>query len=209
MAEKGIDGEYTEEVINMLGKGDQKSWKHQKLNPLGETPALRLGDGTLMTEAGAIQRYMEAAHPGRKILGETALEQGLDQMWDQRIWTHLLYRLTVAFHVLHNGLGPALELTSNPAWGEHCRKEALATAAMVDKHLSDGREWLIGGKEPTASDITLCTAIAFGKFGPMNMDLTHRFEHLDAFWQRWQKRDSFKKAYADGGGIDELEHLKK
>ena len=40
-----------------------------------------------MTEAGAIQRYMETAHPGRKILGETALEQGLDQMWDQRIWT--------------------------------------------------------------------------------------------------------------------------
>lgn len=55
--------------------------------PTGETPALRLGDGTLMTEAGAIQRYMETAHPGRKILGETALEQGLDQMWDQRIWT--------------------------------------------------------------------------------------------------------------------------
>lgn len=31
MAEKGIDGEYTEEVINMLGKGDQKSWSEYTL----------------------------------------------------------------------------------------------------------------------------------------------------------------------------------
>lgn len=68
-------------------------------------------------------------------------------------------RLTVAFHVLHQGLGPALELTHNPQWGEHCRKEALATAAMVDKHLSDGRNWIIGGNEPTFADITLCTAV--------------------------------------------------
>ena len=29
MAEKGIDGEYTEEIINMLGKGDQKSWSER------------------------------------------------------------------------------------------------------------------------------------------------------------------------------------
>lgn len=38
MAEKGIDGEYTEEIINMLGKGDQKSWSEwtaQLGRPLG------------------------------------------------------------------------------------------------------------------------------------------------------------------------------
>ena len=40
-------------------------------------------------------------------------------------------------------------------------------------------------------------------------DLTHRFEFLDAHWQRWTKRESFKKAFADGAGLEELEYLKK
>lgn len=80
---------------------------------------------------------------------------------------------------------------------------------MLDSHLSDGRDWIIGGTEPTFSDITLCIAIASGKFGPMHTDLTLRFEYLDKFWQRWQKRPSFKTGYKDGGGLVELEYLKK
>jgi glutathione S-transferase len=92
----------------------------------------------------------------------------------------------------HQGLGPKLELTSNPQWGEHCRKQALATAAMLDKHLSDGRSWILGGPEPTFSDTTLCVAIALGKLNIMHTDLTHRFEFIDKYWQRWQERESFK-----------------
>jgi len=209
MHEKGIADQYEEVVLNMLEKGDQKSWKHHKLNPQGETPALKLADGTVLSESTGIARYLDNVHPGRKIMGENPLEQGLDQSWDQKIWVHLLYRLTVAFHVLHQGLGPDLELTKNEAWGEHCRKEALAMGAQMNQHFSDGRSWVLGGNEPTFSDITLCTAIAFGKFGPMHTDLTHRFEFLDKYWQRWQERDSFKKAYSDGGMLDELKHLVK
>ena len=51
----------------------------------GLTPTLKLEDGTCITEAAAIQRYMDGKHPGRNILGETVLEQALDLMWDQRI----------------------------------------------------------------------------------------------------------------------------
>lgn len=42
-----------------------------------------------MSEAPAIARYLEAKHSGegRKVMGETALEQGLDAQWDARIWT--------------------------------------------------------------------------------------------------------------------------
>jgi glutathione S-transferase len=63
---------------------------------------------------------------------------------------------------------------------------------MLDKHLSDGRFWLLGGSEPTFSDTTLCVAIAMGKFKLMHTDLTHRFEFIDKYWQRWQERESFK-----------------
>jgi glutathione S-transferase len=140
-------------------------------------------------------------------MGATPLEQGLDNMWDNRIWVHILYRIVTAFHVLHQGLGPKLELTTNHAWGEHSRKEALAHASLVNQHLSDGRDWILGGDAPTFSDITMATAIAFSKFPVNATPLDERFEHLDAFWQRWQRRPAFQAAYADrNSGVQELDN---
>jgi glutathione S-transferase len=139
-------------------------------------------------------------------MGETPLQQGLDTMWNNRIWVHILYRIVTAFHVLHQGLGAKLELTSNPAWGEHCRKEALAHAGLVNQHLSDGRDWMLGGDAPTFSDMTLAAAIAFSKFPINATPLDERFEHVDAYWQRWQQRPSFKAAYADrNSGVPEID----
>ena len=207
--EKGIADQFDETVFNMSPVGEQRGWRHLKRNPWGETPTLALADGTMLSETAAIVRYLDAVHPGRRITGETALEQGLDTMWDGRVWVHILYPIVTAFHVLHQGLGPKLELTSNPAWGEHSRKVALAHAGLVDRHLADGREWLLGGANPTFADITLCAAIAFSKYPVNATPLDERFENLDAFWTRWKARDSFKSAYADGNsGLAELDYLK-
>lgn len=208
MHEKGITNHFDETIYDMTRVGEQRGWHHLNMNPWGETPTLQLSDGTLIAETAAIVRYLDQAYPGRKIMGKDALEQGLDSMWDNRIWVHILYRVVTAFHVLHTGLGFKLELTKNEAWGEHCRKEALAHAALVNKHLSDGREWLLGGDEPTFADMTLCTAIAFSKFPVNATPLDERFEFLDAYWKRWQQRPSFKAAYADGqSGLAELDYL--
>ena len=66
---------------------------------------------------------------------------------------------------------------------------------------------MLGGAHPTFADITLCTAIAFSKFGPVATPLDERYEQLDQFWQRWKARPSFRLAYADGGGLQELSAL--
>lgn len=206
--EKGIEREIEEVIYDMTPGGDQRRWPHLKMNPWGETPTLVLEDGGYLAETAAIVRYLDERFPGRKVTGETALEQGQDMMWDHRIWVHVLYRIVTMFHVLHKGLGPKLELTHNPQWGEHCRKEALSHAALVDRHLSDGRPWLLGGDNPTFADITLCTAITFSKFPVNATPLDERFEHIERIWKRWQERESFQRAYADGGsGLPELDHL--
>ena len=208
MHEKGIAEHFEEIVYDMAPGGDQRKWPHLKMNPWGETPTLLLQDGTALSETAAIARYLDQQYPGRKVMGESALEQGQDMMWENRIWTHILYRIVTTFHVMHQGLGPKLERTHNPQWGEHCRKEALTHAALVDRHLADGREWMLGGNEPTFADITLCTAIAFSKFPTNNTPLDEHFEYLDKIWQRWQKRPAFRSAYSDGGsGLAELTNL--
>ena len=210
MHEKGIASDFEETVYDMAPGGDQRKWPHLKMNSWGETPTLMLEDGSYLSETAAIARYLDQHCPGRKIMGTTALEQGQDTMWENRIWTHILYRIVTMFHVMHEGLGAKLELTHNAAWGEHCRKEALSHAALVDRHLSDGRLWMLGGDAPTFADITLCTAIAFSKFPVNATPLDERFEHLDALWKRWQTRPAFQAAYADGNsGLAELAHLKK
>jgi glutathione S-transferase len=210
MHEKGVAQQFAEVVYDMSPVGEQRGWRHLKMNPWGETPTLRLQDGTFLSETAAIARYLDGALDGRKIMGATPHEQGLDTMWDNRIWVQILYRIVTMFHVTHQGLGPKLELTDNKAWGEHCRKEALAHAGLVDRHLADGRDWLLGGDEPTFADITLCTAIAFSKFPVNTTPLDERFEQLDRFWQRWKARSSFRAAYADGGsGLAELEGLSR
>lgn len=206
--EKGIADQFEEMVYDMAPGGQQRQWPHLKMNPWGETPTLALPDGSFLAESVAIARYLDQTFDGRRILGTTPLEQALDTQWNDRIWVQVLYRLTTAFHVLHTGLGHKLELTRNPQWGEHCRKEAIAHSALVDRHLSDGRAWLLGGDAPTFADITLCTAIAFSKFPVVNTPLDERFEHLHHFWQRWKARDSFRAAYRDGGALEELAHLK-
>ena len=204
--EKGIADQFEERIYDMTPGGEQRQWPHLKMNPWGETPTLQLADGTFLAETAAIVRYLDQSYPGRRIMGENPLQQGLDSMWDDRIWVNILYRITTMFHVLHEGLGPKLELTTNHAWGEHCRKEALAHAGLVNLHLSDGREWILGGNSPTFSDMTMATAIAFSKFPVNATPLDERFEHLDAFWRRWQVRPSFKAAYADGNsGVSELD----
>lgn len=206
MHEKGIANRFDEQIYNMSPVGEQRGWKHLKMNRWGETPTLTLADGSFLSEVSAIARYLDDTFEGRKIMGATPLERGLDQMWDNRVWVHILYPIVTAFHVLHQGLGPKLELTSNPAWGKHSRKVALAHAALVDHHLSDGREWLLGGDAPTFSDITMATAIAFSKFPVNATPLDERFEHIDAFWQRWQRRPTFLAAYADReSGVPELD----
>lgn len=208
--EKGIAEHVDEVIYDMAPGGEQRKWPHLKMNPWGETPTLMLEGGGYLSEAAAIARYFDNQFPGRKIMGDSPLDQGQDTMWENRIWTHILYRVVTMFHVMHQGLGPKLELTHNPQWGEHCRKEALAHAALVDRHLADGRAWMLGGEAPTFADITLCTAIAFSKFPVNATPLDERFEHLDAIWKRWQARPSFQAAYADGGsGLDELAHLKR
>jgi glutathione S-transferase len=210
MHEKGIAEHIDEVIYDMAPGGEQRKWPHLKMNPWGETPTLMLEGGGYLSEAAAIARYFDQQFAGRKIMGDSPLDQGQDTMWENRIWTHILYRVVTMFHVMHRGLGPKLELTHNPQWGEHCRKEALAHAALVDHHLADGRAWMLGGEAPTFADITLCTSIAFSKFPVNATPLDERFEHLDAIWKRWQARPSFQAAYADGGsGLDELAHLKK
>ena len=94
--EKGIAEQFEEVIYDMAPGGDQRKWPHLKMNPWGETPTLELADGGYLSESVAVARYLDLSMPGRKVMGETALEQAQDTMWNDRIWVQVLYRITTA-----------------------------------------------------------------------------------------------------------------
>ncbi|MHB1676293.1 MAG: glutathione S-transferase N-terminal domain-containing protein [Sulfuriferula sp.] len=110
--EKGIAEHFQETVYDMAPGGEQRKRPHLKMNPWGETPTLALEGGGYLSETAGIVRYLDQQFPGRKIMGNTPLEQGQDTMWENRIWTHILYRLVTMFHVMsprpRTGTGTAL-----------------------------------------------------------------------------------------------------
>lgn len=53
------------EVVELdLNGGDHEKPEFAALNPMRQVPALKLADGTLMTESAAICLYLASAHPG-------------------------------------------------------------------------------------------------------------------------------------------------
>lgn len=57
--EKGIADRFAETVYDMSPVGEQRGWRHLKMNPWGETPTLALADGSFLSETSAIARYLD------------------------------------------------------------------------------------------------------------------------------------------------------
>jgi hypothetical protein len=47
MHEKGIADQFNEHVYDMAPVGEQRQWRHLKMNPWGETPTLKLATAAL------------------------------------------------------------------------------------------------------------------------------------------------------------------
>ncbi|WP_367890740.1 hypothetical protein [Sphingomonas morindae] len=46
--------------------GEQRGWRHLKMNAWGETPTLALADGSFLSETSAIARYLDDTFDGRR-----------------------------------------------------------------------------------------------------------------------------------------------
>ena len=58
---------YRREIVD-TGKGEQRRPEYLAINPMAQVPALRLPDGTLITETGAMLLHLCDAHPDRALL---------------------------------------------------------------------------------------------------------------------------------------------
>jgi len=82
LAEKGIA---VDNVQVDLTKGEQLAPAFRAINPCCTVPALKLEDGTVLTQNVAIATYLEETHPEPPLLGTTAVERAVVLNWNARV----------------------------------------------------------------------------------------------------------------------------
>ncbi|MEO0368620.1 MAG: glutathione S-transferase family protein [Pseudomonadota bacterium] len=68
-----------------LGSQEQLGDAFKAINPSCTVPALKLDDGTVLTQNAGIASYLEAAYPSNPLMGRTPEEKGLVANWVAKI----------------------------------------------------------------------------------------------------------------------------
>jgi glutathione S-transferase len=161
-AEKGIELP-TEDV----GAGWALKREFLERSPHRLTPMLELDDGTLIGEAPAICRYLEALHPEPPLMGRNPKECAVIEMWERSCEYDGLqaiaevFRNTVPAFVDRGLAGYSVPVPQIPALVERGRLRAAAFFAKLDGQLSCAR--YVAGEQFTFADITALCALDFGK----------------------------------------------
>jgi len=170
----GID---FEAITIDLAAGEHKRPAFLKLNPFGQLPVL-VDDDTVIADSNAILVYVARKLGRNDWLPDTPLGAAQVQRW-----------LSVAAGQI--AFGPAaarlITLFGAPLHADEVIGRAHAILTQIEAQL-DGRDWIIGGAQPTIADVALYSYIANAPEG--NVDLggyprilawLGRIEGLDGF----------------------------
>ena len=163
---------------------EHKSEEFVALNPRGQTPALQLGDGTVIAESVAICRYLEGIQPEPPLFGRDAKEQALIEMWSRRVEMILMPPIGAVW--VHTHPFTARLPGRNAEWGEANRPRVAEAMAFFDAAL-EGQEFL-AADHYTIADILLLTTLDFAEF--VGVGMSEDLSHLRAWHARVSARPS-------------------
>lgn len=153
------------------------------INPKGQVPALRLDDGTILTEGPAVLQYVADLDPARGLAPPAgSLERYQLQQWLNYIATEVH---KAVFYMLFN---PAC-----PPEGKAFARDVLAPARydLLSRHL-EGRDFLLGGF--SVADAYLVTTLNWA--APGGIDLK-RWPVLAAYRERLLQRPAVARAVGE------------
>ena len=165
--------------------GEHKTPEFLAINPRGQTPALQLDDGAVLTESLAICRYLEALHPAPPLFGTTPEEIGAIEMWIRR--SELIVMAPVGAVWVHTHPYTArLPIQRFAEYGEAQRPRVRDAYAMCDAAL--GETPFIAGETFSMADIVLLSVVDFATF--VGIPLPEDLRRLDDWHRRVTARPS-------------------
>jgi glutathione S-transferase len=163
LAEKGV---LHATVQVDLAKGEQLGEAYRAINPRCTVPAMKLEDGSLLTDNAAIAAYLEARFPQPPLLGSTALAAAQIASWH---WRAEFEGLMAIAEALRNS-SPAMANRALPGPQAYAQIPALAERGLtrlrvffdeLDAHLA-GRD-TIADSGFSIADITAVVAVDFAR----------------------------------------------
>ncbi|MCK5669055.1 MAG: glutathione S-transferase, partial [Gammaproteobacteria bacterium] len=170
LAEKGIN--IPCEQIDVPA-GEHRSPEYLSKNPDGVVPLLELDSGDYISETVAISRYFEENNPQMPLMGRTAEEKALIEMWQRRVENSLTNTVHPYFHHATEGLGEP-DRYRNREWGEKNREKAISAMKQLNNQLAENI-FIVGDKFSIVDITTLC-AIDFA--AAVNISIPDECHHL-------------------------------
>jgi glutathione S-transferase len=183
LAEKGMTLPLTE--VDIRGGENRQAPYNTTVNPAGQSPALELDDGSILTEITAICEYLEERQPSPPLIGTNAEERAKTRMWTRRVDLKVCEPMANGFRY-----GEGLKMFENRM---RCLPDASAGLKAIAK---DGETWLdsqiagpwLAGERFTLADILLFSFIDFGNV--VGQPLDPGLAKLNDWFGRVKARDS-------------------
>ena len=164
---------------HLTANGDDFS----KINPKGYVPALRLGDGSVLSEGAVIAQYLADLNPESGLMPPAGtLERYRVQSWLNFIATEL-HKMFSPW-MFHAEYGPAIQQVARDKIGNRL--------AHVEEHLAEQGPFLMG-QQFTTADAYLFTIAGWSAFA--KIDLTP-FPNLRSYMERIGSRPKVQEALA-------------
>jgi len=182
LAEKGI--EIPRVQVDVLG-GELRSPEYLSKNPDGVLPLLELDNGEYISETVAISRYFEENHPQIPLMGTTAKEKVMIEMWQRRVENSLTNTVATYFHHATEGLGEP-DRYRNKEWGEKNRGKAISAMNQLNRQLAENK--FVAGDKFSIADITALCTIDFAV--DVNIPMPDECNHLSRWYAEVSQRQS-------------------
>jgi len=180
LAEKGLD--VPRERVDLMG-GENRREPYLSKNPAGQTPALELDDGAVISEITTICDYLEEVHPEPALIGKTPEERAEARMWTRRVDLNLCEPMANGFRFSQ---GLALfqpRMLCLPEAADGLKAIAQDRLTWLDGLIAG--KTFIAGERLTLADILLFCFLDFGAgvgqpLNPENKTITAWYERMKA-----------------------------
>jgi glutathione S-transferase len=185
MAEKGIDIPKVE--VDLLAGENRREPYTAKVNPAGQTPALELDDGTVITEITAICEYLdEIKKDTPSLLGDTPAERAATRMWTRRIDLNIVEPGANGFRFSDGLKLFESRIRCIPEAAEGLKATARERLVWLDKLV--GAKPFVAGNKISMADILLFAFLDFMSGVKQPLDPANK--NLAAWFGRMKARPS-------------------
>jgi glutathione S-transferase len=177
LREAGMD--FALEQADLRSKAIKSGGTLTDVNPKGQVPTLRLGDGTVLTEGPAIVQWIADQVPAKHL----APANGTLARTQLQTW------LNYVSSELHKGFSPLFSPTLPAETKAYFAEMLMKKLAWVDGHLAD-KDYLMGS-EFSVADAYLFTVANWSNF--VKLDISG-LSNLQAFMARMAARPAVQAA---------------